>query len=97
MIFEVLLIFPIYLMIFVFFFRFRFTIKIMSGIEKLFSTMSSEDSADEVSKRNFLIEKVKNGESISNSKTPWTKKRLGIASEKRLINYMMTLIVMTPM
>ena len=97
MLFELLLIFPIYLVVFVFFFRFRLTIKMMSGIEKLFSTMSSEDSADEVSKRNFLIEKVKNGESISNSKTPWTKKRLGIASEKRLINYMMTLIVMTPM
>ena len=34
----------------------------MSEIEKLFSDMSSEDSADEVSKRDFLIEKVKNGE-----------------------------------
>ena len=54
----------------------------MSEIEKLFSTMSSEDSADEVSKRDFLVEKVKNGEPISNSKTPWTVERLEKASDK---------------
>ena len=69
-------------MIFVLFFRFRYIIKMMSEIEKLFSTMSSEDSADEVSKQDFLVEKVKNGESISNSKTPWTVERLEKASDK---------------
>ena len=42
--------------------------------------MSSE--VEEVSKRNFLVEKVKNGESISNSKTPWTVERVEKASDK---------------
>ena len=36
----------------------------------------------EVSKRDFLVEKVKNGKSISNSKTPWTIERLEKASDK---------------
>ena len=53
----------------------------MSGIEKLLFDMSSKNSAD---KRDFLIEKVKNGEYISNSETPWTEKRLRIASEKKV-------------
>ena len=47
MILEVLLIFPLYAGIFVLFFRCRRVINVMSGIEKLFSDMSSEDSADE--------------------------------------------------
>ena len=57
----------------------------MSEIEKLFSDMSSEDSADEIpvdDKRDFLTEKVKNGESISHSETPWTIERLQKASDK---------------
>ena len=55
----------------------------MSEIEKLFSDMSSEDSDETpVDKRDFLIERVKNGESISNSKTPWTEERLQKASDK---------------
>ena len=39
-------------------------------------------SAEEVSKRDFLIEKVKNGKSISNFKTSWTEERLQKASDK---------------
>ena len=70
MIFEVLLIFPLYAIIFGIFFRFRRLIKVMTEIDEIFSTLSSED--DEVSKRDFLVEKIKNGETISNSKTPWT-------------------------
>ena len=35
-----------------------------------------------VDKRDFLTEKVKKGESISNSKTPWTVERLEKASDK---------------
>ena len=35
----------------------------------------------EVDKRDFLIKKVNGGESISNSKTPWTEKRLEEASD----------------
>ena len=74
MILEVLLIFPVYLLIFVIFFRYRRYYKVISEIEELFS--------DEVSKRDFLIEKVENGESISNSKTLWTVERLEKASDK---------------
>lgn len=40
------------------------------------------DSFLEVSKREFLLEKLQNGESISNSKTLWTVERLEKASEK---------------
>ena len=80
MILEVLLIFPLYAGIFILFFRFLFVIKAMTEIDEIFSAMSSED--DEVSKRDFLVEKIKNGESISNSRTPWTIERLEKASDK---------------
>ena len=71
---EVLLIFPLYVGIFALFFRFRFLIKTMTELNEIFS--------EEVSKRDFLMEKIKNGESISNSKTPWTVERLEKASDK---------------
>ena len=82
MILEVLLIFPLYAAgIFILFFRFRRIIKAMTEIDEIFSAMSSED--DEVSKRGFLVEKIKNGETISNShKNPWTVERLEKASDK---------------
>ena len=50
----------------------------MTELNEIFSDMFSE----EVSKRDFLIEKVKNGEFISNSKTLWTVERLQKASDK---------------
>ena len=78
MIFQVLLIFPLYVGIFALFFRFRFLIKTMTELNEIFSDMFSE----EVSKRDFLVEKIKNGESISNSRTPWTIERLEKASDK---------------
>ena len=77
MIIELLLIFS-HVGIFALFFRFRRIIKAMTEINEIFSAMSSE----EVSKRDFLVEKVRNGESISNSKTPWTVERLEKASDK---------------
>ena len=80
MILEALLIFPLYAGIFVLIFRFRRIIKAMTEIDEIFSAMSSED--DEISKRGFLVEKIKNGESISISKTPWTVERLEKASDK---------------
>ena len=52
----------------------------MTEIDEIFSALSSED--DEVSKRDFLVEKIKNGETISNSKTLWTVERLEKASDK---------------
>ena len=52
----------------------------MTEIDEIFSAMSSK--VEEVSKWNFLVEKVKMGESISNSKTPWTVERLEKVSDK---------------
>ena len=79
MILKVLL---LYIEIFALFFRLRFTIKTMTELNDIFSEMFSEDSTEEVSKRGFLIEEVRNGKSISNSKTLWTKEILQIASDK---------------
>ena len=78
MIFQVLLIFPLYVGIFALLFRFRFVIKTMTELNEIFSDMFSE----EVSKRDFLVRKIENGESISISKTPWTVERLEKASDK---------------
>ena len=58
MLLEVLLIFPLYMGIFALFFRFRFLIKTMFELNEIFSDMFSENSAEEVSKRDFLIEKL---------------------------------------
>ena len=80
MIFKLLLIFPLYTIIFGIFFRFRYVILKMTEIDEILSAMSSE--VEEVNKRDFLVEKVKNGESISNSKTPWTVERLEKSSDK---------------
>ena len=54
----------------------------MTKLNDFFSDALSEDYAEEVSKRNFLIKRVKNGKSISNFKTSWTEERLQKASEK---------------
>ena len=47
----------------------------------IFETENPAAESD-ISKRDFLLEKIKNGESISNSKTPWTVERLEKASDK---------------
>ena len=52
----------------------------ISDIESLMSDLMSDEIP--VDKRDFLIERVKNGEFISISKTPWTIKRLQKASDK---------------
>ena len=54
----------------------------MTELNEIFSDMFFEGSAEEVSKRDFLMEKIKNGEFISISKTPWTAERLEKASDK---------------
>ena len=51
----------------------------MTDIENIVSELMCEETP---TKRDFLMEKVRNGESISNSKTPWTEERLEKASEK---------------
>ena len=77
----ILLILPLYVGIFCIFFRFRYLIKAMTDIENIMCDLMSDDS-EEINKRGFLIGKVENGESISNTKTPWTKERLKKASDK---------------
>ena len=51
----------------------------MAEIDEMVSPKNSE-----INKREVLIKKVQNGELISNSKTPWTEKRLKSASEKKI-------------
>ena len=52
----------------------------MSDIESFMSDLMSDETP--VDKRDILVRRVKNGESISNSKTPWTEERLQKASDK---------------
>ena len=40
------------------------------------------------------MDKVKNGEQISNSKTPWTEERLEKASDKVIENYMKSINIL---
>ena len=83
---ELLLVLPLYLGIFVVYFRFQSIIKAMTEANDILSDLifKAENPAAEsdISKRDFLLEKIKNGESISNSKTPWTVERLEKASDK---------------
>ena len=51
-----------------------------ADVESLISDLMSDKIP--VDKRDFLTEKVKNGESISHSKTLWTIERLRKASDK---------------
>ena len=81
MIFEVFLVLPLYLGIFVIFFRFWYIIKVMTELNDVFTDLFSETS-EEINKRQFLIEKIQNGEKISNAKSPWTAERLETPSEK---------------
>ena len=79
MIIEILILL-LYIGVFAVFFRFRSVIKVMTDINDTFADLMSD--TPEIDKREFLIEKVKHGESISNSKTIWTEKRLQETSDK---------------
>jgi len=74
MITEVVLILPLYAIIFALLFRFRRLIKAMTEIDEMFADLMVDGEA--VDKRGFLLEKIQNGEKISNAKTPWTAERL---------------------
>jgi len=81
---ELLLILSLYIGIFIIYFRFRRVINKMTEVNDIFSTLISETPEIEKNKRDVLIKKVENGESISNSKTPWTVERLHKASDKAI-------------
>ena len=55
---------------------FLFMIKVMTEIDEMFSEIIESSENSNINKIEFLINKVKNGEQISNSKTPWTEERL---------------------
>ena len=82
MLIELLLILPLYLIAFVITYHFRIIIKVMSDVYDTFSDLLSNNP--EVNKREFLIENVRKGHLISNSKTPWTEKRLKEAADKKI-------------
>ena len=71
-------------MLFSIFYRFRHIIKVAMNVNDLFSDSILSDNSDEINKREFRIEKIKNGESITNNKTQWTEKRLQDASDKTI-------------
>ena len=84
---ELLLVLPLYLGILVIYFRFQSIIKAMTEeatyiLSELISDTENPTAQSDISKRDFLLEKIKNGESISNLKTPWTVERLEKASDK---------------
>ena len=79
-IFELLMLFPLYAGIFVIFFCFRYKIK-LRGHETLFDLFLEEYAVDCVNKREYLLGKLENRETISNSKTPG-QERLQKASDK---------------
>ena len=54
----------------------------MTEIDEMFSEIIEESENSEINKKEFLVDKVKNGEQISSSKTPWTEERLENASDK---------------
>ena len=76
MILEVLLVLPLYTVIFVIIVRSFSLIKAMTEANDILSGLSPE-TPDEyfssVDKRDFLLEKLQNGETISNSETPLTE------------------------
>ena len=86
MIIEAIFVLPVYVVFFVIHFRFQSIIKAMTEANDILSDLifETENPAAEsdISKRDFLLEKIKNGESIANSKTPWTVERLEKASDK---------------
>jgi len=73
MIFEVLLVLPLYLGIFAIFFRFWHIIKVMTKVNDTFTELLPE-TFETINKRQFFMEKLQNGESIL--------ERLEKASEK---------------
>ena len=77
------LIFVLYAGIFVFFWRFKRIINIALKMDNSISALFSENSECDIDKRQFLLEKIRYGECISQTaKTPWTEKRLSEASDK---------------
>jgi hypothetical protein len=79
-----LLILALYFGIIVFFYRFHLIIKAMIQVENIIDDLTSDSAPEDVNKREFLAEKLKKGESISNSKTHWTEKRLQEVSDKMI-------------
>ena len=87
MIIEAIFVLPVYVVIFVIYFRFQSIIKAMTEkandiLSELISETENPAAQSVISKRDFLLEKIKNGESIANSKTSWTVERLEKASAK---------------
>ena len=82
MILELLLILPIYIGIFAVLYRFRNIIKMISDDEIFDVVDTPQEAVAQHSKRESLMEKLRSGEQISNSKTPWTEERLQKASDK---------------
>ena len=65
-------------------YRFRHIINIMNHSNEILSELFPDNESNDspVNKREFFLDRIKKGEKISNSKTPWTEERLEKASDK---------------
>ena len=84
MIYEVLLIFPIYLIFCWIFFRFRGIINMANVFENFLNEVDTpKEAMQQHSKREFLKQLIESGQTFKISgKTPWTIARLDKASDK---------------
>ena len=86
MIFEVLLVLPLYVVIFGIFWSFRYIIKMMTEIDEIIlanRSLEEETTQKDTSKRGFFISVIEQGKADKLSgKTPWSMKRLEKATDQ---------------
>ena len=86
MIFEVLLVLPLYVVIFGIFWSFRYIIKMMTEIDEIIlanCSLEEETTQKDTSKRGFFISVIEQGKADKLSgKTPWSMKRLEKATDQ---------------
>ena len=88
MIYEVLLIFPIYLIFCWIFFRFRGIINMANVFENFLDEVDTpKEAMQQHSKREFLKQLIESGQTFK-GKTPWTIARLDKASDKVIDKFM---------
>ena len=82
MLLEILLVLPLYGIIFAFFLKFLRIIKMISDFENFLDEVDTpKEARDQSKKREFLRSLVESGQPLP-GKTPWTVKRLDEASDK---------------
>jgi len=89
MLLAVLLVLPLYIMIFGLFYRFRRLIKAMTEIDEFLAPLPDHDEqeSEEASEREFLVDIINQGKADKlPSKTSWTVNRIRKTTEKVVEN-----------